>query len=72
MKTIFILSFILLLLSFHSHAQQTIDKLNVNQLKLPKESANKALILDGAGQVKSSSTITDTELGYLEGLTIRW
>jgi hypothetical protein len=69
MKTIFILSFILLLLSFHSHAQQTIDKLNVNQLKLPKESANKALILDGAGQVKSSSTITDTELGYLEGLT---
>jgi hypothetical protein len=69
MKTIFILSFILLLLSFHSNAQQTIDKLNVNQLKLPKESSNKALILDGAGQVKSSSTITDTELGYLEGLT---
>jgi hypothetical protein len=68
MKTIFILSFILLLLSFHSNAQQTIDKLNVNQLKLPKESANKALILDVAGQVKSSSTISDTELGYLEGL----
>lgn len=69
MKTTFILAFILLLLSFHSNAQQTIDKLNVNQLKLPKESSNKALILDGAGQVKSSSTITDTELGYLEGLT---
>lgn len=69
MKTAFILAFILLLLSFHSNAQQTIDKLNVNQLKLPKESANKALILDGAGQVKSSSTITDTELGYLEGLS---
>jgi hypothetical protein len=69
MKTTFILAFILLLLSFHSNAQQTIDKLNVNQLKLPKESANKALILDGAGQVKSSSTITDTELGYLEGLS---
>lgn len=69
MKTAFILAFILLLLSFHSNAQQTIDKLNVNQLKLPKESTNKALILDGAGQVKSSSTITDTELGYLEGLS---
>lgn len=69
MKTIFILSFILLFLSFNSKAQQTIDKLNVNQLKLPKESSNKALILDGAGQVKSSSTISDTELGYLEGLS---
>lgn len=69
MKTAFILAFILLLLSFHSNAQQTIDKLNVNQLKLPKESSNKALILDGAGQVKSSSTISDTELGYLEGLS---
>jgi hypothetical protein len=68
MKTFFILAFVLYFFST-ANAQQTIDKLNTNQLKLPKESVNKALILDGAGQVKSSSTITDTELGYLEGLT---
>ena len=67
MKNAAILFFILF---FHSaFGQQTIDKLNANQLKLPKESVNKALYLDGAGQVKSSSTISDTELGYLEGLT---
>lgn len=67
MKNIFILFFILF---FHSaFGQQTIDKLNANQLKLPKESVNKALYLDGSGQVKSSATITDTELGYLEGLS---
>ena len=72
MKTAFILAFILLLLSINANSQAVnskIDKLSIGQLKLPKESANKALILDGAGQVKSSSTITDTELGYLEGLT---
>lgn len=66
MKNIAILLFTLF---FHSaYGQQTIDKLNANQLKLPKESVNKALILDGSGQVKSSATISDTELGYLEGL----
>lgn len=69
MKTALILGFILLLMSFHSRAQQTIDKLNTNQLKLPKESVSKALILDATGQVKSSSTVTDTEVGYLDGLT---
>lgn len=52
-----------------AYSQQTIDKLNSNQLKLPKESVSKALILDATGQVKSSSTITDTELSYLDGLT---
>jgi hypothetical protein len=56
-------------MSFHSRAQQTIDKLNTNQLKLPKESVSKALLLDATGQVKSSSTVTDTELSYLDGLT---
>jgi hypothetical protein len=65
MKLVLLLAFYI----FTAHAQQTIDKLNTNQLKLPKESSNRALILDGAGQVKSSSTITDTELGYLEGLS---
>lgn len=65
MKLVLLLAFYI----FTAHAQQTIDKLNTNQLKLPKESSNRALILDGAGQVKSSSTISDTELGYLEGLS---
>ncbi len=69
MKSTLILAFILLLMSFHSRAQQTIDKLNTNQLKLPKESVSKALLLDATGQVKSSSTVTDTELSYLDGLT---
>jgi hypothetical protein len=66
MKNIVLLFFILF---FHSaFAQQTIDKLNVNQLKLPKESVDKATIVDGTGQVKSSS-VTSTELGYLSGLS---
>jgi hypothetical protein len=52
-----------------AYSQQTIDKLNSNQLKLPKESVSKALILDATGQVKSSSTVSDTELSYLDGLT---
>lgn len=69
MRTFLILSFIIFFFSIQANAQQVIDKLNVNQLKLPKESSNKALILDGSGQVKSSSTISDTELGYLEGLS---
>lgn len=64
-----IITLFCLLFFYSAYGQQTIDKLNVNQLKLPKESSNKALILDGAGQVKSSSTISDTELGYLEGLS---
>lgn len=65
MKFVLLLAFYI----FTANAQQTIDKVNVNQLKLPKESLNRALILDGAGQVKSSSTVTDTEIGYLEGLS---
>jgi hypothetical protein len=52
-----------------AHSQQTIDKLNANQLKLPKESTSKALLLDSSGQVKSSSNISDTELDYLDGLS---
>jgi hypothetical protein len=58
-----------ILLSFNASSQQTIDKLNANQLKLPKENISRALILDPAGQVKSSSSISDTELSYLDGLT---
>lgn len=52
----------------NAHSQQTIDKLNSNQLKLPKETISKALSIDATGQVKSSAT-SDTELGYLSGVT---
>ena len=51
-----------------ANSQQTIDKLNSNQLKLPKETVQKALSIDSAGQVKSSAT-SDVELGYLSGVT---
>ena len=51
-----------------AHSQQTIDKLNSNQLKLPKETISKALSIDSTGQVKSSAT-SDVELGYLSGVT---
>jgi hypothetical protein len=50
-------------------AQQTIDKLNVKDLKLPSESVSRALFINGSGQVKASSTVSDTELGYLDGLS---
>jgi hypothetical protein len=69
MRTFLILFFIVFLLS-NAKAQvaNKIDKLDVNQLRLPKESVSKASYIDATGQVKSSS-VTDTELGYLSGLT---
>jgi hypothetical protein len=57
-----------LLYMVSAHSQQTIEKLNANQLKLPKETISKALSVDATGQVKSSAT-SDTELGYLSGTT---
>jgi hypothetical protein len=65
-KTSFILFVLFYLVSAHS--QQTIDKLNSNQLKLPKETISKALSIDATGQVKSSAT-SSTELGYLSGVS---
>jgi hypothetical protein len=50
-------------------AQQNIKKLNVDELKLPTESASKALYLDGSNKIKSSATVDDTELSYLDGTT---
>ena len=70
MRTFLILFFIVFLLSnVKAQVANKIDKLDVNQLKLPKESVSSAVYLDANGQVKSSSTISDTELGYLEGLS---
>jgi hypothetical protein len=59
---------VFLFFSLTAKSQQTIDKLNANKLNLPKESVSRALILDSSGQVKSSATVSDTELGYLDGL----
>ncbi|MCS6281477.1 MAG: hypothetical protein HUM72_12665 [Dolichospermum sp.] len=66
MRFIFLFIFIPIL---NVGAQQTIDKLNSNQLRLPKESVSRALLLNSAGQIKSSSTVSDVELGYLDGLS---
>ena len=63
-----VILFILLYLT-SAYSAQTVDKLNSNQLKLPQESISRALILDATGQIKSSSTVSDTELSYLDGLT---
>lgn len=50
--------------------QQTINKLNVSsELRLTTESTSRAVYLDGSNRVKSSSTVSDTELGYLDGVT---
>jgi len=69
MRTFLILFFIVFLLSnVKAQVANKIDKLDVNQLRLPKESISKASYIDATGQVKSS-TVTDTELGYLSGLT---
>lgn len=40
----------------------------IGKLKLPAESASKALTVDALGEV-TSSTVTSTELGYLSGVT---
>lgn len=70
MRTFLVLFFIIFLFSnLRAQVANKIDKLDVNQLKLPKESVSRAVYLDANGQVKSSSTISDTELGYLEGLS---
>lgn len=69
MRTFLILFFIVFLLSnVRAQVANKIDKLDVNQLRLPKESVSKASYIDATGQVKSS-TVTDAELGYLSGLT---
>jgi hypothetical protein len=69
MRTFFVLFIILFLFSnIKAQVANKIDKLDVNQLRLPKESVSKATYIDATGQVKSSN-ISNTELGYLSGLT---
>jgi hypothetical protein len=50
-------------------AQQTVDKIKVKDLELTSETASRASIIDSNKKVKSSSTVTQTELEYLDGVT---
>jgi hypothetical protein len=69
MRTFLVLFLIIFLFSnIKAQTANKIDKLDVNQLKLPKETVSKATYIDATGQVRSS-TVSDTELGYLSGLT---
>jgi hypothetical protein len=67
MKIAFLIFF--LLVAFSARSQQTFNKLNVNDLSLPNETSGRALYIDGSNKVKASSSITSTELSYLDGLT---
>jgi hypothetical protein len=50
-------------------AQQMIKKLEVEDLKMPKESAGSALYLDTLKKIKSLTSVSDTELEFLDGVT---
>jgi hypothetical protein len=50
-------------------AQQTVDKIKVKDLELTSETASRASIIDSNKKVKSSSSVTQTELEYLDGVT---
>lgn len=52
-----------------AHGQQTINRVKINDLNLPQESASSALTIDATKKVKASSTVSTTELGYLDGVT---
>lgn len=65
----FILIVLFFIIADMANAQQTINKVKINDLNLPQESASSALTIDAAKKVKASSTVSDTELGYLDGVT---
>jgi hypothetical protein len=68
MKNILIIFGILFFYSAYAQMESKIDKLNVGNLKLPKEPVSKAVYINEDGQVKSSS-VSDVELEYLSGAT---
>lgn len=59
----------LLFLATPVFSQQMIKKLDVEDLKLSKESAGTALYLDTLKKIKSLTSVSDTEMGYLDGVT---
>jgi hypothetical protein len=64
----YLLSLIVFAISFESQAQIMKDLQVTGGLKLPNQSFSKALYIDGAGQIKSSSLVDSTELDRLDGL----
>jgi hypothetical protein len=61
--------FNLIALFFATRAMAVSTHTMYGDLKLNLETASRALYLDVNGKVRSSSTVTDTELGYLDGVT---
>ena len=69
MKRIFLFLVAIIFVLDNAFGQQIINKLNVaSELKLPAESVSSALYLNGSNQIKSSATVSETELSYLDGL----
>lgn len=50
-------------------SQQTIDKVKIKDLEMTSETASRAAIIDSSKKVKSSSTVSQTELEYMDGVT---
>lgn len=69
MKSSLIIFALLVLVSSNACAQLLYQKLNVKTLKLPNESVSSALYLNASNQIKSHATVSDTELGYLDGVS---
>src|SRR5205085_10897380 len=63
-----IMSYLLLLIfSFNAFAVPVETKFG--DVKLNAETASRALYLDSSKKIKSSATVSDAELGYLDGVT---
>jgi len=68
MRQFLVLLFIFLTCKY-AYGQQTFNKLRVNDLALPAESASRAATVDASNKLKASSTVSTTELSYLDGVT---
>src|SRR5690349_14469730 len=69
MKTALIIFFLLVLVCTHAQSQPVFNKLDVKDLKLPSETSGTAAIIDGDKKLKSSPSISSTEIEYLDGVS---
>lgn len=69
MRSLLIILFILIFISDFAKAQQTFNTLSIKDLGLPSETSSRVIYLNGSNKVKTLNSITDTELGYLDGVT---
>lgn len=58
-----------LILLSDAYGQQTFNKLNINELTLPKQEAGKVLVLDGDKKAVGATSVTSIELDNLSGST---